>query len=211
MCCTRLAANARPCKFQRVWHLGSVTARHYSSGRKPNFAALNRGCHLYSAGRPSRWALAHILVQDLEMAASTTLWSAWVFGRTAVRHMAADVCIWLSVCPCVCTQKSSVQLEFWYWSCRCGWIAVVCRSHSGVSVSTYNTSHHACHSLPALSHVSLQSLRHKPWRWYATIFHQIDEKVVSSCLLQYKPVCVINFDKLRRKMLKRTTLVVCLV
>jgi len=23
---------------------------------------LNRGCHLYSAGRPSRWALAHILV-----------------------------------------------------------------------------------------------------------------------------------------------------
>jgi len=27
---------------------------------QPNFAALNRGCHLYSAGRPSRWALAHI-------------------------------------------------------------------------------------------------------------------------------------------------------
>jgi len=29
---------------------------------QPNFAALNRGRHLYSAGRPSRWALAHILV-----------------------------------------------------------------------------------------------------------------------------------------------------
>ena len=41
---------------------GSVTARHSSSGRQPNFAALNRGRHLYSAGRPSRWALAHILV-----------------------------------------------------------------------------------------------------------------------------------------------------
>jgi len=26
------------------------------------FAAFNRGHHLYSAGRPSRWALAHILV-----------------------------------------------------------------------------------------------------------------------------------------------------
>ena len=25
-------------------------------------AALNRGCHLYSTGRPSRWASAHILV-----------------------------------------------------------------------------------------------------------------------------------------------------
>jgi len=31
-------------------------------GHQPNFAALNRGRHLYSAGRPSRWALAHILV-----------------------------------------------------------------------------------------------------------------------------------------------------
>ena len=40
----------------------SVTARHFSSGRQPNFTALNRGRHLYSAGRPSRWALAHILV-----------------------------------------------------------------------------------------------------------------------------------------------------
>ena len=33
-----------------------------SSERQPNFAALNRGCHLYSAGRPSRWAFAHLLV-----------------------------------------------------------------------------------------------------------------------------------------------------
>jgi len=31
-----------------------------SNGRQPNFAALNRGRHLRSAGRPSRWALAHI-------------------------------------------------------------------------------------------------------------------------------------------------------
>ena len=51
-----------PIKFQRVTHLGSVTALHSSSGRHPNFAALNTGRHLYSAGRPSRWALAHILL-----------------------------------------------------------------------------------------------------------------------------------------------------
>jgi len=51
-----------PCKFQQLSHLGRVTAWYSSSGRQPNFAALNRGCHLYSAGRPSRWALAHILV-----------------------------------------------------------------------------------------------------------------------------------------------------
>ena len=45
---------------QPVSGLGSVTARHSRIGRQPNFAALNRGRHLYSAGRPSRWALAHI-------------------------------------------------------------------------------------------------------------------------------------------------------
>ena len=33
-----------------------------SSGRLPIFAALNSGRHLCSAGRPSGWALAHILV-----------------------------------------------------------------------------------------------------------------------------------------------------
>ena len=53
------ASLGHPCKFQRISRLGSVTARH-SSGRQPNFAAFNRGRHLYSAGRPSRWALAHI-------------------------------------------------------------------------------------------------------------------------------------------------------
>jgi len=43
-------------------YIGSVTARHSSSGHQPNFAVLSRGRHLYSTGRPSRWALAHILV-----------------------------------------------------------------------------------------------------------------------------------------------------
>ena len=42
--------------------IGSVTARQSSSGREPNFATLSIGRHLYSAGRPSRWALAHTLV-----------------------------------------------------------------------------------------------------------------------------------------------------
>ena len=46
-------------------YFGSVTAWHYSSRRQPNFAALSTGRHLYSAGRPSRWALAHILVWHL--------------------------------------------------------------------------------------------------------------------------------------------------
>ena len=56
-----MASLGHPCKFQWVSRLGSVPARHCGSGRQPNFAALNRGRHLYSTGRPSRWALAHIL------------------------------------------------------------------------------------------------------------------------------------------------------
>jgi len=43
-------------------YIGSVTAQLSSSGCQTNFAALSRGRHLYLAGRPSRWALAHILV-----------------------------------------------------------------------------------------------------------------------------------------------------
>ena len=43
-------------------YIGSVTARHSNSGRQPNFAASSRGRHLCSRGRPSRWALAHVLV-----------------------------------------------------------------------------------------------------------------------------------------------------
>jgi len=35
------------------------------------------------------------------------------------------------------------------------------------------------------------------------VFHKFDEKVVSGCLMQYKPACVINFDKLCRKKPKK--------
>ena len=48
------------CLSLALSYIGSVTARHSSSGRQLNFAALSRGRHVYSAGRPSRWA--HILV-----------------------------------------------------------------------------------------------------------------------------------------------------
>jgi len=43
---------------------------HGTSVRQPNFAALNRRRHLYSAVRPSRWALAHILVLLFSLLAS---------------------------------------------------------------------------------------------------------------------------------------------
>ena len=60
-----MASLGHPCKFQRVSSLGGITAWHSGSGRQPNFAALNRGRHLHSAGRQSRWALGHILIFSL--------------------------------------------------------------------------------------------------------------------------------------------------
>ena len=54
-----------PANVNRFRVLAAFCARHSSSGRQPNFAALNRGRHLYSTGRPSRWALAHILVRNI--------------------------------------------------------------------------------------------------------------------------------------------------
>jgi len=53
-------------------YIGSIIAWHASSGRQPNFAALNTGRRLYSAGRPSRWALAHILAVIKEAVKITT-------------------------------------------------------------------------------------------------------------------------------------------
>jgi len=55
-----LGVRGTPAKFN-----GFASWQRYctasSSGHQPNFAALNRGRHLCSAGQPSRWALAHIL------------------------------------------------------------------------------------------------------------------------------------------------------
>lgn len=53
------------CPSLALCYVGSVTAWYSSSGRQPNFVALRRGHHLCSAGRLSRWALAHILVLKL--------------------------------------------------------------------------------------------------------------------------------------------------
>jgi len=42
--------------------LAALLHRYSSSGCQPNFAVFSGRRHLYSAGRPSRWASAHILV-----------------------------------------------------------------------------------------------------------------------------------------------------
>jgi len=59
---------------------GFASWQHYcttsSSGHQPNFAALNRGRHLCSAGRPSGWALAHILVKYYGLP-----WAPWVHWK----------------------------------------------------------------------------------------------------------------------------------
>jgi len=65
----RLAGLGHPSKFQRVYHLGFVTAATSLTGGHPDFARCLANCwagtlyiHFRGAGRPSRWASAHILV-----------------------------------------------------------------------------------------------------------------------------------------------------
>jgi len=60
-----------PVNFNGFRVLAAFSARHSSSGRQPNFAALNRGRRLYSAGRSSRWTLAHILVNGAAVIETT--------------------------------------------------------------------------------------------------------------------------------------------
>jgi len=66
------------------------------SGRQPNFAALNRGRHLYSARRPSRWALAHI--SSYAFFATFILWN---YGH------------WPGLWPCTCCPRGHT------WSTQC--------------------------------------------------------------------------------------------
>jgi len=57
-----------------------------SSGRQPNFAALNRGRHLYSAGRPSRWALAHISTFENHISVTRLYVITGSIARSATRR-----------------------------------------------------------------------------------------------------------------------------
>jgi len=88
-----LTSLGHPSKFQRLSRLRSVTARHPSSGRQPNFAALNRVRHLCSAEWPSRWALAHILVTYISDSSNVL----WLIQVTAFSR---DTCLCISVASC---------------------------------------------------------------------------------------------------------------
>jgi len=76
-----------------VSRIGNVTARHLSSGRQPNSAALNRGRHLCSAGRPSRLALAHILVEYLFQCAVMTVSMDFSCINLCVSPIHVTVCV----------------------------------------------------------------------------------------------------------------------
>ena len=61
--------------------------RHSSSGRQPNLAALNRGRHLYSAGRPSRWASAHYSAYSFYRPTTTLVWTTCLLATVELRSL----------------------------------------------------------------------------------------------------------------------------
>jgi len=78
------SAKCTLCPSLAFSYICSVTARHSSSGRQPNFAAWDKDgnyrtfaprlYHLYLTGRPSRWASAHVSISLYSGSAS--LWQA---------------------------------------------------------------------------------------------------------------------------------------
>ena len=77
----------RPTSVEVVWGTPAnfsgfrvLAALLHGSGHQPNFALLNRERHLCSAGRLSRWALAHILVFFLQCTNRSC--SCWSVGRS---------------------------------------------------------------------------------------------------------------------------------
>ena len=78
-------ANFTFCPSLTFSYIGNVTARHLSSGRQPNFAALNRGRHLYPARRPLRRALVHISSTYCCTAHYIVCWYIWVVYLQVIR------------------------------------------------------------------------------------------------------------------------------
>jgi len=62
-------------------------------------AALNRGCHLYLAGRPVRWALAHILVSfrfNLHSFENYShIWSSQPKSHVPANNLVSDIAIFV--------------------------------------------------------------------------------------------------------------------
>jgi len=93
-------------------------------------AALNRGCHLYSAGRPSRWALAHISSYEIVSSAVITIFK----NSNLLKHDTVFLpcnkiceitrnCFWSPEYP-LCTACDAVVGQFWpkwpNWLTICG-------------------------------------------------------------------------------------------
>jgi len=108
--------------------------------------------------------------------------AAGVIGRRIVEWLTGGVCA--CVCVCVWLGTTTTPGEWWRCCCLCGGV-VCCRCV-------------VCLSVPWCSHCCFAVSQ----KVICNGFDKIDEKVVSSCLLQCKPVCVRNFDKFCRKMLK---------
>ena len=90
-----LASLGQPCKFQRVSRLGSVTARHCSSGCQPNCDVEQ----IYLAGRPSRWSLVHIssMVMFLNLLVDNiTMLEPYLFTSSLWRLLFAFLYLYLS-------------------------------------------------------------------------------------------------------------------
>jgi len=98
--------------------------------RQPHFAALNRWRHLCSAGRPSGWALAHILVFFYFSALSLTdivslhNWNKqWMRFKEVICHDGSLMCLFMTMQHALNPTCSNVPAQ-----------TAALRSHTSVTV-----------------------------------------------------------------------------
>ena len=120
-----------------------------SSGRQPNFAALNRGRHPCSAGRPSRWALAHI--------------SSSVFCSKRIFFIS---CCLLVLQDCIEVASSGFRQVRAPQTTRHTMAAKLCQNSIGLAVACHLTAHRwvrVYRHTPELTHVAYQSRSVHVW------------------------------------------------
>jgi len=124
-------------------YICSVTARHSSSGREPNFAAFSRGRHLYSAGRPSRWASAHILVMAaLRSRCGHYIFALWFlsFYLSFFPHLISAATDWMSTILLYTWRGSSANLKCRFEMC-CTRLAEIQDAKKSPTIAIWAPSH----------------------------------------------------------------------
>jgi len=113
----------RPCLA--LYYIDSITARHSSSGHKPNFAGWYKEWMYwifaegatYMAGRPSRWASTHIFSWFCFRFHTAVRCAGSQHGIAITRHCACSQQLPVNLIHCIDLLKRGSKNFYFAWSC----------------------------------------------------------------------------------------------